>query len=665
MPAHVATSIAAMNLRPGDILIARLGRPARGDAEGAAAVAESERLTVHTVEIAEADVAELLQASAPADVVLLAAEVSTPEGWLSWLRAAAYSDTAIATASAMPGREAANVRGGVVNPRVPAPVAGCVFIRRQAIDLVGGLDVGLATPAGRLVDFSQRCVEVGLAHVLAGGTIVGKGDHPPPMTDLGEDTAKIDSRYPYYHAWAESSRAAPGRLAGSPGSAVPGERLTVTLDASCLEPYITGTQVQALEIIGALWRTRAVDLRVVLPRVLGDYARDALAGMDGLTTLIWDEVDNGTVRTDIVHRTYQVTDARDVRVLQCLGDRLLITQQDLIAYRNPSYFGSFKEWADYQGAARRTLDAADCAIFIAHHGMEQGIAEGLIDRDRAVVVSQGVDHQVLTMSPEPRAPEGGGHLSDRPFLLCLGTDYRHKNRLFALKVVEQMQARHGWQGTLVLAGPEVPVGGSTADEHAYLETRPRLSEAVFRLPRITEAEKTWLMTNAAAVLYPTVHEGFGLVPFEAAQLGVPCLCAPVTALVELLPNEVFTLTPWNAAESADAAIRVVTDPALRTTLVGRVREAASALTWDANANRLLEVYRDAAAAAPRSSPATAPSVLVGDDGLLPAEVQGALADMAARRRARGALFALIRGAHRAMRLAIRARRLMQRPPPAS
>ena len=39
------------------------------------------------------------------------------------------------------------------------------------------------------------------------------------------------------------------------------------------------------------------------------------------------------------------------------------------------------------------------------------------------------------------------------------------------------------------------------------------------------------------MLYPTVQEGFGLVPFEAARAGVPCLFAAQTSLAEVLPRE--------------------------------------------------------------------------------------------------------------------------------
>ena len=63
-----------------------------------------------------------------------------------------------------------------------------------------------------------------------------------------------------------------------------------------------------------------------------------------------------------------------------------------------------------------------------------------------------------------------------------------------------------------------------------LAGRPHLAERVVDLPAVSEVEKRWLYGRTAAVLYPSLYEGFGLVPFEAADYGVPCLWAPVTAM---------------------------------------------------------------------------------------------------------------------------------------
>ncbi len=109
------------------------------------------------------------------------------------------------------------------------------------------------------------------------------------------------------------------------------------------------------------------------------------------------------------------------------------------------------------------------------------------------------------------------------FILCLGTDYAHKNRDLALAVLVQLRQR-GHAHALVLAGPTVPYGSSRLSEaNLRLHNRDTLESDVFVLPDLPSSERNWLMRHADLVLYPSSAEGFGLVPYEAARFGTPTL----------------------------------------------------------------------------------------------------------------------------------------------
>ena len=54
---------------------------------------------------------------------------------------------------------------------------------------------------------------------------------------------------------------------------------------------------------------------------------------------------------------------------------------------------------------------------------------------------------------------------------------------------------------------------------------------------MTDSELSWLYRHAALVLFPTLYEGFGLVPFEAAAAGTPCVERLAAQLVRYLPSE--------------------------------------------------------------------------------------------------------------------------------
>ena len=212
---------------------------------------------------------------------------------------------------------------------------------------------------------------------------------------------------------------------------------------------------------------------------------------------------------------------------------------------------------------------------------------------RARVAYLGVDHRAGTHTPEPTRPKRLPHAADAAFLVCLGTNFRHKNRAFALRLHQELQRSHGWEGYLIFAGPHAAGGTSAGEEAEFLTLHPEVAERCTDLLAVSEAEKAWLLTNARGVVYPTAYEGFGLIPFEAAEYNVPCFFASTTALAELLPAEAASIVQWDAAATAEKVARILADQSAARELVAMVRAAAAPLTWDRTAQTVLEVYERA------------------------------------------------------------------------
>ncbi len=574
-------------------------------------------------------------AAAPADVVVLNSDCVVAAGWLQGLRRAAYSDALIATASALtnhgtilsapernrpvPGlpqdqlleqaAESVLAQSMRLYPRLPTAVGHCMYVRRQALDLVGDFDLAFSPGYGEEVDFSQRALLHGLVHVAAddvyvlhssGGSFGEDGDENPVREQHEEIIA---ARYPYYQrAQAAAGQAELGPL---PRALAAARRamigLTATIDARCLGQIITGTQVHTLEVIRALSHTKQVRMRVIVPPDIGDYAQEQLAKMHNVELLPHTAVHPAMGKTDVVHRPYQVSNANDLLVLQYAGERTVITHQDLIAYRNPGYFPGYPQWESYRRLTRQALACADRAVFFSHHAAGDALKEDLIEPDRVRIVYIGVDHGGAANPPAPVSPRAIEALAEHPMLLCLGTDFRHKNRVFALRVLEALRDAHGWDGTLVLAGPRIDAGSSAGDEAAYLATRPELAARVILLPAVSQAEKAWLLERCTAVVYPTTYEGFGLMPFEAASNGRPCLFASHTALAETLPVQTATLIPWDALASAERAYPLLNSPEAAAAQVRDIRQAGKRFTWQAAGESLVEVYWAAAGSPTRTA----------------------------------------------------------------
>lgn len=634
-------------------------------------------------------------ATAPADVVLVNSDVVVAAGWFEGLRDAAYSDSQVATATALtnngtivsvPNRNtplaalpqdvtldevAAGVRARSqrLRPELPTAIGHCLYIRRDALQLVGDFDEAFSPGYGEEVDFSQRCRRMGLRHVLADDVLVlhhgqaslGVDGERNPVQDEHEEIVR--ARWSYYHAAVAE---AAGDQHGPFGRALEiasrtVTTLRVTIDGHCLRGPTTGTQVHTLELIGSLWRTRRARVRVLAPLDLSPVAQEAFAEMPGLELVSTEHADAVNVSLDdIVHRPYQVTSQADVRMLLRVGHRVVLTHQDLIAFRNPAYFPDSSVWLTYRQLTRETLAIADRVLFFSEHAADDARREALVDVDRSQVVPIGVDHRCVPDVGRTPPPSSSG-LDGRPFLVVLGTDMHHKNRVFAMRLFARLREAHGWDGQLVLAGPRAAHGSSAGTEAAWTAANPGAAEHVVHLPAVSDPVKEWLLAEAAAVLYPTTYEGFGLLPFEAANVGTPCLFAPVASLGELAA-EAATIVPWDVERSAEAAFEVLSDPGRAAHLVRAVAERSALLTWDRTGDALIAAY-DAALAAPVTpARATREADLVRDgrywhlrnaigptgmslveprEGLLPVSSQRALAALARRKLTRGPLIGFL------------------------
>lgn len=655
-------------------------------------------------------------AAGAADVVILNSDCLVAGDWLSRVTGAAAADARVATVSTLtnhgsilsvpvrnhaqpnlpPGwtvdsaADAIARRSLGLRPEIPVAVGHCMLVTRRALDLVGGFDEAFSPGYGEEVDFSQRCVRKGLSHVLAddvfvehrGGGSFGDGDEVAALKLAHKKV--IDDRYPHHEPVIDHVRAEDaGSLARALGVASRTlNGLTVTIDGRCLGgDAVTGTAVHALGVIDAVSGAGIDGMRVLVPDDLGEEAASRLSALPGVTQVTVAQAWEGVGRTSVIHRPFQVMSEYDLELLPRLAERIVVTQQDMIAWSNPFYFETAEEWLAYRRLTRHTLSLADLVLFFSEHAKHQALAAEVVDEDRAHVVPIGTDHAGNVAPKKPaRFPD-----DDRPFLVCLGTDFHHKNRPFAMALRAELARAHGWDGRLVLAGASVRTGSSRADEASW----GMGSEAVTDLGEVTEAEKAWLLENASAVVYPSTYEGFGLIPFEAARAGTPCLFAPQTSLAEYLPAALATLEPWNAEESAGRVAALLSDDEAARAHVEATLRVAAGLTWEKSGPALVAAYERVAATPLRrerglAQEATALQIrsevlekqaemlevqkreqrelieelqgvldnearaLVGPDALLPAEMKRPLIAISRKPALRRLLFGPLVAAHRAL-----------------
>jgi glycosyltransferase involved in cell wall biosynthesis len=481
-------------------------------------------------------------------------------------------------------------------PRVASVEGPLVYVTRAAYELLGPLDESLATSAGAVADLALRAASLGLANLATAAPVAGAAPERPSQ----DDAAALAERHRQaWRAAGEPPAEAAARALGLARTRAAGT-LSVTIDARVLSAETAGTQTYTHHLLASL--AAREDLRVRALVALDDDAAMLHDRITTIETLTYAEALEHPERTDVVHRPQQVFTVADLDLVRELGRHVVISQLDLIAFHNPCYSAGAEEWHRHVRATRIALDVADHVIFLSEHARADAYREDLIEPARSSVVALGVDGAASAGAAEPGVPPAAlAGAPPAPYMLCLGADYAHKNRPFALALLDRLRSEHGWDGKLVLAGGHAEHGSSRDAEQRLIAERAGLAEHVVDVGHVSGDQQRWLLANAAAVAYPSVIEGFGLVPFEAALAGVPCLFASQSSLAELFPPELATLTGWDVQRSAAAADRLLGDPAAAAAHVEGLRRAGAALTWERCAAGTVEAYLAALEAPARSS----------------------------------------------------------------
>jgi glycosyltransferase involved in cell wall biosynthesis len=106
---------------------------------------------------------------------------------------------------------------------------------------------------------------------------------------------------------------------------------------------------------------------------------------------------------------------------------------------------------------------------------------------------------------------------------------------------------------------------------------------------VSHAALEQYLAHAAALVLPSLYEGFGLPPLEAMACGCPAVVARAGALPEVCGDAAGYFDPLDPSSIADAIEQVLTDHGLREKLRCRGVERARRFSWDESARSTLAI----------------------------------------------------------------------------
>ncbi|UAK23266.1 glycosyltransferase family 4 protein [Sphingomonas nostoxanthinifaciens] len=350
----------------------------------------------------------------------------------------------------------------------------------------------------------------------------------------------------------------------------------IVINGRFLSQRLSGVQRYAREITQALDALIAAD-----PQGLGRNRWRLAAPIDAtcdlpLTAI---EVEKVGTRTGHVWEQWELLRAARGARLVNLGNSgpvlhpdMAVVIHDVAVFRTPENFGA--RYARAHRILGRVL-ARRAQIGTVSEFSRGEIADVLRVPERDIFVARnGCDH-LRRVTPDEVLRRLG--LTEGGYFLFVGSPTRNKNLAQALTAFAQ------------LGRPDIRfvIAGSLA-KAVFGDVMPADVPGVMVVPGLPDGGIAGLYAHAAALVFPSRYEGFGIPPLEAMVNGCPVLAADIPVLREVC-GDAATYFPLDDADAlAGRMAQILDQPERRSAAAEAGHARAARFTWASAARDLAQ-----------------------------------------------------------------------------
>jgi alpha-1,3-rhamnosyl/mannosyltransferase len=385
-------------------------------------------------------------------------------------------------------------------------------------------------------------------------------------------------------------------------------RLTVGVDVSALWESLTGIGWYLYQILDHLKENPDVRIRMYGPSIImsPDLPAPKITSLpqgEALETVLYD------IPTDLA-----ISQGSLITILRRL-QRIIIRLDGNTVLFAPNYFLpdhfqfcrgvrvstvhdlGFRKvpWTLRENTLRELAERFEPAVFGADRLISVSAAVrdelqafGYASPDRVEVIYHGPGQ----LSEMARSEQSSSETDF--FVLHVGTIEPRKNVDVILEAWPYLRQHLDPCPTLILGGRF----GWKSDEIQVKIERGTEEGWIRHLGYINTEHLAELYKSAAAVVFPSFYEGFGLPAIEAMWAGTPLVCSDIPTLREVAGEAALYFEPDRPDLLADRLQTVLTDADLHAELASKGRSRLADFNWDIAARKTLEVWYRAAGRLP-------------------------------------------------------------------
>lgn len=249
--------------------------------------------------------------------------------------------------------------------------------------------------------------------------------------------------------------------------------------------------------------------------------------------------------------------------------KYILTIHDLNALYEGSRFGTGDY---YKSLLQKRIERASFVTFISNFTANEVMQNFKIDPKKTKVIYNGISLGKDSVIPSL--------VPDVPFIFSAATVLPKKNFHVLIDFLK------------LVPGYKIVLAGITRHQYAK-EMQKRiidegLDDRFFMVGIIDEAHKVWYYQHAAAFIFPSLLEGFGLPVAEAMSMGLPLFISDKTSLPEIGGVDAYYFKDFEASAMRDVFLSGMKDftPERKARLI----ERSKMFDWKKAADEYMALY---------------------------------------------------------------------------
>ncbi|MFO7547556.1 MAG: glycosyltransferase [Acidimicrobiia bacterium] len=242
-------------------------------------------------------------------------------------------------------------------------------------------------------------------------------------------------------------------------------------------------------------------------------------------------------------------------------------------------------------AEHEVIEGSDCVVASTPLEAEDLMAHYGADPARLCTSPPGVDHDRFGPGDRDEARVRLGWDAG-PTVLFVGRIQALKGADVALETLGMLRGRVPEARMVMVGGASGPDGTAEVERLRRRAAAADVAGAVEFVDPVPHDVLVDYYRGADALVLPSRSESFGLVAAEAQASGLPVVAARVGGLVHVVDDGAtgVLVDGWDPVGYAAALEKVLTDPGLAASMSAAAVVWSERFSWEATANRLLELY---------------------------------------------------------------------------